>query len=393
MLQSQKQALRLRRGLLSNLCLLLCIPSAMLASYMGYSTVSHSTLLIYVIIFWLGHLSIVSLVALNWNLRFKDASLTSIQMIWAISGISGLMLVLSDLRVLMLMGYLLIMAFGSFRMSLIDFSVTTFFTVLCYAFTIYLIDQERPEYIHLAQEVFIFIGFIFVMLGFAYLGAETRKLRKALSERHRDLKGAISRIEDLAITDELTGLYNRRNLLKILTQQRALANRSRYGFSVCYLDLDYFKRVNDSYGHPFGDKVLKSFANVITENLREVDVGARIGGEEFVLVLADTKLEEANKVCQRMAENWSKHAFKDVPKLRLTFSAGITEFKSPESVDQILERADSLLYDAKHNGRNCIVMEQQDLQVPLDLGGMGSGSNLMNSIINDVLSEKLDSDC
>ena len=177
----------------------------------------------------------------------------------------------------------------------------------------------------------------------------------------------MSRIEDLAVTDELTGLYNRRNLLKILSQQRALANRSRYGFVVCYLDLDHFKKVNDNYGHPFGDKVLKAFSNLINENLREVDVGARIGGEEFVLILADTQLDAAQKVCQRMSENWFMTSFPDAPNLKFTFSAGITEYRSPESIDHILERADGLLYDAKNNGRNCIVLEQKDLQVPLDL--------------------------
>ena len=367
MLQSQKQALRLRRGLLSNLCLLMCVPLTTLASYLGYASVPKSTLFIYVTIFWLGHLSIVSLIVFNWNLRFKDASLTLMQMLWSITGISGLMFMMNDIRILMLMGYLLVMAFGSFRLSLRGFHGTTLYTVLCYSFIVYLINEQRPQDIDLGQEFFTFVGFVLVMAGFAYMGAETSNLRKILSERHRELKGAVSRIEDLAITDELTGLYNRRNLLKILTQQRALSNRSRYGFTVCYLDLDHFKKVNDYYGHPFGDKVLKSFANLITENLREVDVGARIGGEEFVLVLADTKLEAANKVCQRMAENWFKLEFKEVPNLRLTFSAGITEFKPPESVDQILERADSLLYDAKNGGRNCIVMEQQDLQVPLDL--------------------------
>lgn len=385
MLQSQKQALRLRRGLLSNLCLLMCVPLTTLASYLGYVTVPKSTAFIYVAGFWLGHLSIVSLIALNWNLRFKDASLTLFQMIWSISGISGLMFIMNDIRMLMLMGYLLVMAFGSFRLSLKGFHGTTLFTVLCYSVTVYFINEQRPQDIDLGQEFFTFVGFVFVMLGFAYMGSETSSLRKILSERHRDLKGAISRIEDLAITDELTGLYNRRNLLKILTQQRALANRSRYGFVVCYLDLDHFKKVNDFYGHPFGDKVLRSFADLISENLREVDVGARIGGEEFVLVLADTKLDAAHSVCQRMAENWFKKTFKEAPDLRLTFSAGITEFKSPESVDHILERADSLLYDAKHNGRNCIVMEQQDFQVPLDLATTHSDNKVIDKIVNDAL--------
>ncbi len=196
-----------------------------------------------------------------------------LQMIWCITGISGLMFMVNDIRTLMLLGYLLIMAFGSFRLSMRGFQGIAVYTLICYASALYLINIFRPQSIDLGQEFFTFVGFLFVLIGFALMGSETSNLRKILSERHRELRGAMSRIEDLAITDELTGLYNRRNLLKILEQQRALANRSRYGFVVCYLDLDHFKKVNDKYGHPFGDKVLKEFAYLITENLREVDVG------------------------------------------------------------------------------------------------------------------------
>ena len=367
MLQSQKQALRFRRALLSNIVLLMCIPICTLAAFLGYASVPKSTLYILVSMLWFGHLLLVAMIVFNWNLRFKDASLTMTQMLWTITGISVLMYMLNDIRILTLMGYLLVMAFGSFRLSMKGFNAVALYTIGCYLTVVYLIHSHRPEDISLAQEFFTLIGFVLVMAGFTYMGAETSHLRKVLSERHRELKGAMSRIEDLAVTDELTGLYNRRNLLKILSQQRALANRSRYGFVVCYLDLDHFKKVNDNYGHPFGDKVLKAFSNLINENLREVDVGARIGGEEFVLILADTQLDAAQKVCQRMSENWFMTSFPDAPNLKFTFSAGITEYRSPESIDHILERADGLLYDAKNNGRNCIVLEQKDLQVPLDL--------------------------
>jgi diguanylate cyclase (GGDEF)-like protein len=204
------------------------------------------------------------------------------------------------------------------------------------------------------------------MGGFSFMGNEFGNLRRRLVERHRELKQAFSRIEELAITDELTGLYNRRHLMQILAQQRALANRSRYGFVVCYLDLDLFKKVNDQYGHPFGDKVLRAFSQLIQVSLREVDIGARIGGEEFVLILADTQLEAAHGVCQRMADKWRLTHFDEAPNLSFTVSIGITEYRSPEAIDEVIERADGLLYDAKNSGRNCIVIEQQDMQVSLD---------------------------
>lgn len=387
MLQSQKQALRLRRAVISNLGLLMCIPLCTLAAYLGYASINTVILFTYVTCIWFGHLIFVALIAFNWNLRFKDASLTLVQMIWSITGISGLMYMVHDIRTLMLLGYLLVMAFGSFKLSIKGFQGVILYTLLCYGGVLMLVHTVRPQDIDLGQEFFTFVGFIFVLIGFSLMGAETSHLRKILSDRHRELKGAMSHIEELAITDELTGLHNRRNLLKILEQQRALANRSRYSFVVCYLDLDHFKKVNDKYGHPFGDKVLKSFSYLITENLREVDVGARIGGEEFVLVLADTNLEAAKSVCQRIADNWMKVTYKEASELLLTLSAGITEFKSPETIEQILERADSLLYDAKNSGRNRIVLEQQDLQVPLDLSvTMDDARDLeVNQVIETLL--------
>ena len=198
------------------------------------------------------------------------------------------------------------------------------------------------------------------------MGTELSNLRSTLSKRHKELKSAFLKIEELSITDELTGLFNRRYLMRILNKHRALANRSDYNFVICYLDLDHFKKVNDQFGHPYGDKVLVAFSQLVNTCLREVDIAARIGGEEFVLVLANTQLEAAYRVCQRIADKWLKETSQNDPFLPLTLSTGIAEFKFTETIEQTLERADALLYEAKNNGRNCIVMEQQAKQVPFN---------------------------
>lgn len=367
MLQSQKQALRLRRAWLANLGLMLCIPLCLLASLLGYASVSHISVITYVSVMWLGHLLLVSLIYFNWNLRFKDASLTVIQMVWSIAGLSGLMYIMSDIRILMLMVCLLIMTFGAVKLSFQSFQGMVIYSVGCYLIVLYCLQKLNPEKIHIGEEFFTFIGFISVLAGFVFMGAETSNLRKALSERHEALKAALARIEDLAITDELTGLINRRHLLSVLIQQRALCNRGRYGFSVCYLGLDHFKKINDQHGGLVTDKLLKAFSKLISDNLREVDVGARVGREEFVLILADTQMSAAKNVCERMAQNWRDQVFSGASSLTYTFSGGITEYKSPETIEQLLERADTLLLEAKHKGYNCLVTEYQDLQVPLDL--------------------------
>lgn len=366
MLQSQKQALRFRRAVLSNLGVLVNVFLCLLADYLGHVVIPSTWLWAILGTMYFGHTMCLIIIAFNGNLRFKDASLTLPQMVWVTLWLSLLMVCLQDIRHLIPLGYLLVMSFGSFRLSSSTFYGFTFFTVICYLCALYAIHIVRPDELNLGREFFTFVGFCFVMGGFSFMGNEFGNLRRRLVERHRELKQAFSRIEELAITDELTGLYNRRHLMQILAQQRALANRSRYGFVVCYLDLDLFKKVNDQYGHPFGDKVLRAFSQLIQVSLREVDIGARIGGEEFVLILADTQLEAAHGVCQRMADKWRLTQFDEAPNLSFTVSIGITEYRSPEAVDEVIERADGLLYDAKNSGRNCIVIEQQDMQVSLD---------------------------
>lgn len=366
MLQTQKQALRLRRSVLSSMGLVSLILLCWLAAHLDYFVIPTSYVLALAVMIWLGHSVIVLLIASGRNLRFKDASMTLPQMTWVTLSLSILMCFLVEIRPIVLMGYLLVMSFGAFRLSLHGFYGFMAFTLVCYLASLVWIHETRPEDIHLSEEFFVFAGFSFSLFGFVLMGNEFSNLRKSLGNRHRDLKGAIARIEELAITDDLTGLYNRRYLMKMLAQQKALANRSHYRFVVCYLDLDYFKNVNDQYGHPFGDRVLKAFAHLMNSSLREVDLGARLGGEEFVLVLADTQLDAALGVCQRMSEKWREMRFSDAPELELTLSAGITEYKAPESIEQTLERADQLLYDAKNKGRNCIEVEPTTPQVPFD---------------------------
>jgi diguanylate cyclase (GGDEF)-like protein len=358
MLQSEKQALRLRRALLSNLGLLLGVLLCMLATYLGYASVSQSITFIYAMTMWVGHLMIVGLIFFNWSLRFKDPSLTLLQMVWCITGFSGLMFILNDFRVSLLMAYLLLIAFGTFRLSLQGFLGIITYTLACYVAVLFSIQYFEYQEINIGQEIFYLSGFILVLGGFVFIGVETGGLRKKLAMGHRQLIRANARIENLVVTDNVTGLFNQRNLIKILTQQRALSNRSQYGFVVCYLDLDHFKQVHDQYGQPFSDKVLKTFSELITDNLREIDVGARMDGDEFALILVDTQIEAAKKVYERMAQNWIKQTFEQAPGLSLTFSGGMTEFKSPETVDQVLTRAAALLNQAKNKGANSLLADQ-----------------------------------
>ncbi len=159
-------------------------------------------------------------------------------------------------------------------------------------------------------------------------------------------------LEQLATTDPLTETGNRRKLEeKLLEITQRIKRNDQLSCSLVIFDIDYFKQVNDQHGHACGDEVLKRFASVIKTRIRVTDSLYRLGGEEFVLILEDTKLFEAKSVAKQLAfeiEQTQWH-LKD---LRITTSAGIAEYETGESTYEWLERADEALYKAKSSGRN-----------------------------------------
>jgi len=189
----------------------------------------------------------------------------------------------------------------------------------------------------------------------AFVGLYGSTLRKTLYQRSIELKEANKRIEELAELDELTGSFNRRCIMRMLDDEIARAQRSKTPCSVALIDLDWFKRVNDAYGHPTGDEVLRTFAITVFANIRHIDRFGRYGGEEFLLVLPDTSDSAAARIVDRLraivAElDWSAFS----PGMRITISAGLATLKPDESPDALLARADSALYSAKARGRNRI---------------------------------------
>ena len=162
-----------------------------------------------------------------------------------------------------------------------------------------------------------------------------------------DLTAAYQR---LAMTDGLTGLANRRHAEQTL--RREIARSQRYGnkVSVAILDVDHFKRINDNHGHALGDEVLMSVARLIGRTVRESDFAARWGGEEFLLVMADTDMEGALNCCERVRATIADQVV--CGGKPVTVSIGVATHKGAEAIDATLARADLKLYEAKNAGRN-----------------------------------------
>ena len=160
----------------------------------------------------------------------------------------------------------------------------------------------------------------------------------------------------MSVTDPLTGLYNRRHFEDNLEREFLRAVRYDNNLSFAIIDVDFFKKVNDTYGHSCGDYVLKEVAYLILQTFRKTDMVFRYGGEEFAVIITETPIEKAVIPLERLRKSISEYPFSyNGTKIKVTVSIGVSEVnKQTESVHQLFENADKALYKAKENGRNKI---------------------------------------
>lgn len=188
-----------------------------------------------------------------------------------------------------------------------------------------------------------------------YLSAnnELNRVNEELRETNHKLNTAMEQLKVLSITDSLTGLFNRRHAM--LRMEDEILQKKRYGghFSIILGDIDYFKKINDTYGHDCGDIVLKRVAAILKESSREQDMLSRWGGEEFLILLPMTDLEGAMILAERMrkAIEAEEIAYKGGT-VRLTITLGVAEHAEKEPLDSTIKRADTALYLGKDEGRN-----------------------------------------
>jgi len=178
------------------------------------------------------------------------------------------------------------------------------------------------------------------------------KLEEIIDKRTRELVDKAKEFENLASIDPLTNLYNRRKFSEILDYELRRFYRYQKQFSLINIDIDYFKKVNDTYGHDVGDLVIKRFSALLKDNIRAVDSAARWGGEEFLLLTVEADEIVAKKVSEKINSVLSQTEFKPVE--AITVSIGITQVVEGDTNESIVKRSDQALYQAKNNGRNRI---------------------------------------
>lgn len=281
------------------------------------------------------------------NLRFRDASLTGAQMLSAflVIIVAGYFIE-KDARGVILPILLMIFYFGIYRLDVSSMTSLALITIALYGGMIGALYFFSPARLNLQLEVLHWWIFAVVSLWFALMSGHVSRLRRELALRKASIEALLER-------DDLTGVGNRRFLMHMLEQEKSRADRTGTHFSVAMLDLDFFKRINDGYGHQAGDQMLKAFAQISQAELRKIDYFGRYGGEEFMLIMADTPLEGALIKAERLRQNveLARHAEID-PQLTQTVSIGVVEYHPGESIEHIQLRADKAMYKAKAKGRN-----------------------------------------
>jgi diguanylate cyclase (GGDEF)-like protein len=312
---------------------------------------------------WLGFVLAVLVVGYaalrsGWTERFRDPSLTVWQLSMGVLAVNWGYLICGPMRTSALFPIMVIFAFGTFTLRWRQIAWLTVLAVSSLVAAVVL-RTLYPQWVPaqgdvppLRVDINNVLMLIVVLPSLAVIAARLSNLRQKLREQRQALARALAEVERLAVSDELTGVANRRCMRSQLEQSVSLSARKVMPFCVAILDIDHFKAVNDDLGHAAGDEVLKAFAQRASETLRKYDVLGRWGGEEFVLVVPGD-LDAVRRVLER-----TRHAVLDGchSSRPITFSAGIAQHQPEESADQLLSRADVALYQAKRSGRDRYVV-------------------------------------
>lgn len=312
----------------------------------------------------------------NLNLRFNDPSLTLVQMATAIVWFSLIISQLPDIRGSLLLLYVMVMLFGIFQLDTLEFVCAGLLSLVCFGAVI-LFDMVRinsgmtihaPELnISVMQWLILASAQAWIALFSSYVRRLSERLKKQkdvlkssnqkMQHANDALEQAMLQLDEVAGTDELTGILNRRRFFEEAEQRLNHADRHS-ATALCMIDIDHFKSINDEYGHQAGDFVLEHFCHIASECLRASDLFARYGGEEFILLLPQTNQYSGVQVAERIRLAFARYSFDHLKSdLHLSLSIGVTLHSWNESLESTIKRADDALYQAKNNGRNQTVYQ------------------------------------
>lgn len=358
---------RVRVGM-ALLALLLMSSSALVMLFLHHPSANHH---LDAVRWWaalsVGGLAVITLlIRTGWSERLRDPSLTLVQMAWTITSGAVAYVLAGEGRGVVPSMLAMILFFGALGLSprqvvgiglyaMAAFSVAVVVSPRFYATTFDVMDGAYAAMI------------LIVLAGCMVVNLRVQQMRQRLDRQREALAEALAENRALAMRDELTGLYNRRAMVELIQLECRRRRRGQGTLLFAMIDVDHFKRVNDHHGHAMGDHVLRVFADALRANVRETDVLARWGGDEFLLLLSDIEPRSAQTLLERTREAIAALPVPNAPPgLRLSMSAGLALHLPQSSPQETLERADQALYAAKDQGRNRVALAPELQPAPVD---------------------------
>ena len=299
------------------------------------------------------NLGFIVIFKLELNKRASDSSLMLAQTLAAISVIMFITYHLERDRSLALAWCLVVMLFGVFRFKPRDFATTTLFMLAGYALVINLLMNFKPQQVDVLIEWYQWAWLALLLPAFAWIGSRISVMRARILRSNEELTNAIATIQSMATHDSLTGLPNRASLSDTLKHAVSKAERSKAGLAIFFIDLDNFKSINDTLGHPTGDQLLREMARRIRASIRDSDLVARLGGDEFVVMVeAFSDRASLQLLAAKILGAISDSAQLQGHEVKVTASIGIAVYPvDGGDVPTLLANADMAMYRAKSLGR------------------------------------------
>ena len=297
----------------------------------------------------------------GWSWHLGDPTLTAPQLAYTIACAAACYAIAGPLKMAALTIVYLAIVFASVALPAGAVKALAVYALGLFGAVMLAMAHWQPQQHPLPEAGVILLQFLIGVAPVAVITARMSELRARLGRQKAELQSALARINDLAMRDELTGLFNRRRMGDELRRAQAAAEAEAASTCcVALIDLDHFKQVNDRHGHAVGDEVLRSFARIVHAAVLGGDRIGRWGGEEFIVVFATGEIEEAAAGARRILETTaaSPLALPRGGELRFTVSIGLAAHRPGTPIEHAVERADRALYEAKQQGRNRIALER-----------------------------------
>lgn len=352
----KRQRIRLAMSGLAALLMVFCL--VVMNSVAAAGLASTSEVRVWTACSVLGLIAVYAAIRSGWSRRFKDPALTLAQILYAITCCAAAFVIAGPARGVTLPILAIILMFGIFGLTTRQMLGVLVYSLVAFGVASGVVAaRDEPDYPTVVAAAYVGMVVV-VLLSSTFLTTRVQSTREHLRRQKAELAQALEQIRQLATHDDLTGLLNRRAMLDRMQLEQRRSLRSGSPLLIAQLDIDHFKAVNDTHGHAAGDLVLQSFADTVRRNVRDTDVLARWGGEEFVLLLCDTPAADAVALMERLRQAVQAMQV-PVPQsggpITVTVSIGLARHTPADPLAGTLERADRALYAAKAGGRNRVV--------------------------------------